>query len=197
MNKRTSIIIQLIGELAIPLLGYFFWDWSLFFILLFYVIENLFYLFFRIETVREVKKLVLRQSQPCDINTLIKSLFLWLLEGILIHVLFLLMHPNQSIYEEWIRFFMYQDLGIPQGFILLPLLYFTSRLKMKQDVLLFVKSLKTNDLVNKLTVNFLPSWTGISLWGLVIALNYFIQIHELINLSLILLLILVRGFYKN
>ena len=62
MNKQTAFIVQLIGELAIPLLGYFLWDWSLLFILLFYLIENLFFSFFRIETVREIKKLVLKKD---------------------------------------------------------------------------------------------------------------------------------------
>ena len=141
MNKRTAFIVQLIGELVIPLLGYFLWDWSLLFILLFYLIENLFFSYFRIETVREVKKTVWKKEQPRELKIFSKSLTLWTIEFVLVHLFIAVIYPNQSFIKEWVDFFMYQDLGIPQGIILLPLIYISSRMKMKQDVMLNIRNL--------------------------------------------------------
>ena len=197
MNKQTAFIVQLIGELAIPLLGYFLWDWSLLFILLFYLIENLFFSFFRIETVREIKKLVLKKDQPRDLKLQFKSLYLWVIECVLVHLFILVIYQNLSVTKEWIHFFMYQDLGIPQGIILLPLLYFASRMKMKQDIFLTIKNMKSADELNQLTVNFKQSWTAIGVWGVLIGINFFIPIHELINLSFVLILLIARSFLRN
>jgi hypothetical protein len=197
MSKQSASIIQFVGELAIPLLGYFLWDWSLLFILLFYLIENLFYSFYRIKTIREIKKLVLKKSHFRDRQSLIKSFLLWLIECVLIHVFILVIQPNQSISKEWIHFLMYEDLGIPQGIILLPLLYFSYRMKMKQDVLVFVRNMKSTDELNRLTNNFNNSWLAIGVWGALIGVNYFIHIQELINLSLVLLLLVIKSLKKN
>jgi hypothetical protein len=197
MNKNTTIIIQLIGELVIPLLGFFLWDWSLLFILLFYLLENLFFSYFRIETVREIKKQILKKDQPRNSKILFKSLILWLIECVLVHLFILLIYPNQSLPKEWIKFFMYQDLGIPQGIILLPLLYFASKIKMKQDVFVSLKNLKSADDFNHIAVNLNYTWIAIGAWGGLIGLNYFIQINELLNLSFILGLVILRSFHRN
>ena len=197
MNKRTTFFIQLIGELVIPLLGYFFWDWSLLFILLFYLIENLFFSYFRIETIREIKKTVLKTEQKREYQDLVKSFFLWLIECILVHLFIMLIYPNQSFTTEWINFFMYQDLGIPQGIILLPLIYFSSQMKKKQDVILTIRNMKSVDELIQLKVNFKQSWVSIAIWGVIIGMNYFVSLHELINLSFVLLILIARGLQKD
>lgn len=197
MNKRTTFFIQLIGELVIPLLGYFFWDWSLLFILLFYLIENLFFSYFRIETIREIKKTVLKTEQKREYQDLVKSFFLWLIEFILVHIFIMLIYPNQSFTTEWINFFMYQDLGIPQGIILLPLIYFSSQMKKKQDVILTIRNMKSVDELILLKVNFKQSWVSIAIWGVLIGVNYFVSLHELINLSFVIILLIARGLQKD
>jgi hypothetical protein len=197
MNKRTTFFIQLIGELVIPLLGYFFWDWSLLFILLFYLIENLFFSYFRIETIRVIKKTVLKTEQKREYQDLVKSFFLWLIEFILVHIFIMLIYPNQSFTTEWINFFMYQDLGIPQGIILLPLIYFSSQMKKKQDVILTIRNMKSVDELILLKVNFKQSWVSIAIWGVLIGVNYFVSLHELINLSFVIILLIARGLQKD
>jgi hypothetical protein len=197
MNKRTAFIVQLIGELVIPLLGYFLWDWSLLFILLFYLIENLFFSYFRIETVREVKKTVWKNEQPRELKIFSKSLTIWTIEFVLVHLFIAVIYPNQSFIKEWVDFFMYQDLGIPQGIILLPLIYISSRMKMKQDVMLNIRNLKSVEELNHMTVSFKHSWISIGIWGILIGINFFIPIHELINLSFVLILLIARSFQRN
>ena len=197
MNKRTTFFIQLIGELVIPLVGYFFWDWSLLFILLFYLIENLFFSYFRIETIREIKKTILKTEQKREFQELVKSFSLWLIECVLVHLFIMLIYPNQSFTSEWINFFMYQDLGIPQGIVLIPLLYFTSKMKKKQDVILTIRNVKSVDELIQLKVNFKQSWVSIAIWGVIIGMNYFVSLHELINLSFVLLILIARGLQKD
>jgi hypothetical protein len=197
MNKRTAFIVQLIGELVIPLLGYFLWDWSLLFILLFYLIENLFFSYFRIETFREVKKTVWKKEQPRELKIFSKSLTIWTIEFVLVHLFIAVIYPNQSFITEWVDFFMYQDLGIPQGIILLPLIYFASRMKMKQDVILIIRNLKSVEELNHMTVSFKHSWISIGIWGILIGLNYFISLNEILNLSFIVLLLIARGLQRN
>jgi hypothetical protein len=197
MNKRTAFIVQLIGELVIPLLGYFLWDWSLLFILLFYLIENLFFSYFRIETFREVKKTVWKKEQPRELKIFSKSLTIWTIEFVLVHLFIAVIYPNQSFITEWVDFFMYQDLGIPQGIILLPLIYISSRMKMKQDVMLNIRNLKSVEELNHMTVSFKHSWISIGIWGILIGLNYFISLNEILNLSFIVLLLIARGLQRN
>ena len=197
MKKRTTFFIQLIGELVIPLLGYFFWVWFLFFILLFYLIENLFFSYFRIETIREIKKTVLKTEQKREYQDLVKSFFLWLIECILVHLFIMLIYPNKSFTTEWINFFMYRDLGIPQGIILLPLIYFSSQMKKKQDVILTIRNMKSVDELILLKVNFKQSWVSIAIWGVLIGVNYFVSLHELINLSFVIILLMARGLQKD
>ncbi len=197
MNKRTAFIVQLIGELVIPLLGYFLWDWSLLFILLFYLIENLFFSYFRIETFREVKKTVWKKEQPRELKIFSKSFTLWMIEFVLVHIFIAVIYPNQSFRKEWVDFFMYQDLGIPQGIILLPLIYFASRMKMKQDVILIIRNLKSADELNQMNVRYKHSWISIGIWGILIGLNYFISLNEILNLAFIVLLLIARGIQRN
>jgi hypothetical protein len=197
MKKRTTFFIQLIGELVIPLLGYFFWDWSLLFILLFYLIENLFFSYFRIETIREIKKTILKTEQKREFQDLVKSFSLWLIECVLVHLFIMLIYPNQSFTSEWINFFMYQDLGIPQGIVLLPLLYFSSKMKKKQDVVFTIRNMKSVDELILLKVNFKQSWVSIAIWGVLIGVNYFVSLHELINLSFVIILLIARGLQKD
>ena len=41
MTANKVKLIQTLGELLIPLLGYFFWNWSFYFIALFYFLDLL------------------------------------------------------------------------------------------------------------------------------------------------------------
>jgi hypothetical protein len=88
-------------------------------------------------------------------------------------------------------------LGIPQGIILLPLIYISSRMKMKQDVMLNIRNLKSVEELNHMTVSFKHSWISIGIWGILIGINFFIPIHELINLSFVLILLIARSFQRN
>jgi hypothetical protein len=197
MNQKKLIFIQICSELAIPLIGYFFWNWSLLFILIFYIIENLFLSFFRLETLHQTKIAVLRTKINRNYKQFLSSFFFWIFEFGLIHFFISTLDSNVSIGQEWFNFIMYQELGIPQGLLLIPLMFFASRMKMKQDVLLILKKVNYPDELNKKTINNTYSFVAIGFWGLLIGLNYLFHPQQIINLLLILLLLLFRALQRN
>jgi hypothetical protein len=196
MNQRTVQFIQIIGELAIPLLGFFLWNWSFSFILFFYLIENLFLLYFRIETIQNVKSMILKTKRIVDIKLLLFFLGLWIIEFSLIHFLLKIIATSNSLLTAWQDFFLYEDMGVPQGFILLPLLYFASRMKMKQDIVIEIKKINTKLDLDKLKISALYYWIAISFWGLLIGLNVLFAIPEIWNILLTIILLLFRAFQR-
>ena len=196
MNQRIARTIQIIGELAIPLLGYFFWNWSFSFILFFYIIENLFLLYFRIETIQNVKSTILKAERVVDVKLLLFFLGLWIVEFALIHFLLKIIATNKNLLNAWQDFFLFEDMGVPQGFILIPLLYFASRLKMKQDIVIEIKKINTKLDLDKLKISALYYWIAISFWGLLIGLNVLFAIPEIWNILLTIILLLFRAFQR-
>lgn len=119
MNPRMKYI-QVVLESLIPLFGYFLWDWSLYFILLFYFIDML----------ADEGIMYLRSRAICSIQSVPLSLrwrysvlsTLTLATGILlIHLTMGNLHDDISYKNEIIRFWTYEELGVQQGFLLVPL----------------------------------------------------------------------------
>ncbi|MFM7662879.1 MAG: hypothetical protein ACKO6A_09445 [Bacteroidota bacterium] len=192
MSKKTAIIIQLLGELTIPLLGYFLWNWSLFFILAYYLIDILFTNYFRNETIRKINNRVLKKDQPIDKKS-VGFLFVdFFLELVFVHLFIYTLNPNKSITTEWVNFLLFEDFGIPQVIILLPLLYFILSIKMKQDVLLFIHKMKSPEELNKLRPKLKYSFISCAIWIIVIWLNYFFAVSEHMNLIFVFIIVLVR-----
>lgn len=194
MSKKTAIIIQLLGELTIPLLGYFLWNWSLFFILAYYLIDILFTNYFRNETFRKINKRVLKKDQPMDKKS-VGFLFVdFFLELVFVHLFIYSLNPNKSIAAEWVNFLLFEDFGIPQVIILLPLLYFILSIKMNQDVLVFIHKMKSPEELNKLRPKLKYSLISCAIWIIVIWLNYFFAVSEHMNLIFVFIIVLVRCF---
>lgn len=127
---------QLIGDAVIPLLGFFLWNWSLYFILLFYIIDLLL-----IEVVMHLKtKKTLQQRTTEDKSIWFKqgvlSTVLFVVNCILIHFAIQKLHPTIDFQKEALAFWSYKDMGIEQGYILLPLLIFVAYQKYKMEFLM-------------------------------------------------------------
>lgn len=197
MNKRNTLLIQILGELAIPLMGFFLWNWSLYFILLFYIIENLFATYFQVETFRKFQALIQKKSIPLDVKQLFIFLGFWLLEVIFIHVFLFLTNPSIQFGKEIIDFFMYEDMGIPQGFLLIPLLYFASTMKMKQDIRTLIISITSIDEVNKIKPTFTYFIAAFIFWIFLSALAFLISIPQTLIISMLLILFLYRTVYRS
>lgn len=196
-HQRKLLIIQIVSELAIPLIGYFFWDWTLFFILIFYILENLFLYYFRIETLRQVKTVIFKSKVGTDYKQLLISFGFWIQEFILIHLFISTINTNLSIGHEWYNFIMYEELGIPQGIVLIPLMIFASRMKMKQDIPLILKKINHPDELKNKKISYRYSLITLGFWGMMIGFNYFFHLHDAINLIFIISLLLFRAIQKG
>lgn len=131
-------MIQALSELAIPLLGYFWWDWNLYFILLFYVLDLLVSSGFSF--VRERKILQYRQqATPFPTPQLLLTLFLLaLIVFIALQAFFQLIPAFDPLAETW-KFLAYKELGIPQGILLVPLVVYAGYVQYRMHFLLPAK----------------------------------------------------------
>ena len=128
--------IQLIGDAVIPLLGFFLWNWSLYFILLFYIIDLLL-----IEVVMHLKTKKTLQERTTEDKSIwykqgILSTVLFVVNCILIHLAVQELHSTIDFQKEALAFWSYKDMGIEQGYILLPLLIIVAYQKYKMEFLM-------------------------------------------------------------
>lgn len=125
MNKLK--LIQAVGEAVIPLLGFFYFEWNLYFILLFYFIDLVTTEVFLHLKINQILNFQSVRSFPkkWKINTIVNSL---LVISILVgtHLVIQLLYPEISFEQQFVDFVMYEEaeIPIPQGFILLPIVVF-------------------------------------------------------------------------
>lgn len=147
MQKR-QLYLRIFANLLIPVLGFWVWDWSLYFILLFYILDIL-----SSEVVMHLKSRKIRQIHangkelikvPTKIYALVSFLFLAfvILE---INIGIVLLHPEINIQQEIITFLAYKELGIPQGIVLLPLVAIMAYTSYKTEFLLPKLYLRQNE----------------------------------------------------
>lgn len=140
-------IIQVAGDALIPLAGYFWWEWNLYYILLFYLLD---YISNEIFLHVKSKKIQSTQNTPPKIwiqNAIISS-FLLLFSVLCVHFAMLFISPGIQFTEELLRFWKYKDLGIEQGYILVPLIFLVGfqRYKMEFVATAQFKTIQMNEL---------------------------------------------------
>lgn len=135
MIQRTRYI-QVVSEALLPVLGYLLWDWSLYFILLYYLLDMLADVVIThlksnkiIESTNASKKLWF------SLGTV--GLLLFMATVLLINVAVSAIEPEMDFKNEIIAFWVYEDMGIEQGYILIPLIGFVSYQQYKMEFLRF------------------------------------------------------------
>ena len=123
MTLKQSAIFQTVLEAALPLAGYFYWHWDTSFILLFYLLDWI--LFLAINSVKAKKRFaysgLVTEKKHAFRTLLLGSGFLFATCFIVILNMQLL-QPSFHFTDRVIAFLMYEDIGIAQGYVLLPLL---------------------------------------------------------------------------
>lgn len=137
MTPQRAIIFQTCIEALLPLLGYFYWSWDASFILMFYLID---WLLFWVLTLFKARKRIDFSGNETEKQIATRHLaiaFLCILSTSLA-VFFILpnIHPGFSWTERIWAFLSYSDMGIQQGFILIPLMILSGYLTYKQQFLL-------------------------------------------------------------
>ncbi|MDR0802634.1 hypothetical protein [Fluviicola sp.] len=137
MTPKRAIFLQTGIEALIPVLGYFYWKWDASFILLFYFID---WILFWVLSLLKARKRIGFSGSETEKKLAIRHLgiaFLCILSTSLA-VFFTLpnIHSEFSWTERIYAFLTYSDIGIQQGFILIPLMVFSGYLTYKQQFLL-------------------------------------------------------------
>lgn len=125
--------IQLLGDAVIPILGFFVWGWSLYFLLLFYFID---FVAGEILTHLKTAKTVSFHKKENKGTWMVQGfLSLVLLACIitLIHLTMPAIQPGINFQNEITLFWTYEELGIQQGYILVPIVFMVAIMQYKAE----------------------------------------------------------------
>jgi hypothetical protein len=170
--RHQEKIAVLIGDVALPLIGFFFWDWGFYFIALYFLIDQF------AKQVFLLPRLVSAQViLPQKAIVFTKSLLLFLFQIMMILLINYQLDPHFNLFQESINFIMYKDMGIQQGFILVPLLFTAEWLKLKTDN----KVIKSTE-IKRFKINHVLKQAQIllSILGLLLGIINFTLIPELL-----------------
>lgn len=188
--KKVEIIGALLGDVALPLVGFLFWDWGFYFIVLFFLFDIVFRSFFI------GKRITLLPSMDIGGAFVVKSIALVIIEVFLLHVLiYFSLSPFDFFTELW-GFLSYRELGIAQGLVLLPLLVLNEVLRIRNE-----KKLNTSQNLRfeLLKNNQYAQFFRILLWLLFIAFSLLFSFQENLLVSLFILTLCIQPFwiYRN
>ena len=185
--KQAEKINALLGDVALPIMGYFFWNWNFYFILLYFILDQVARTIF---LPWRLKLTDLTQSEK--IKIIAQSSLLLFAELFLIHFFLKVLLPNIHFQKEISNFIHYSDMGIEQGYILLPLLILGEWLRMKQDLKTgLVGSKQLNNLVKNRHVSFFR----ISFFSFFLGVQFFTPLKETMMIFVFFLFISVLVFY--
>lgn len=189
--KLRQEYIQLIGDAVIPLAGAFFFDWSLYFILIFYCID-----LFALEVILHLKskKTIEFRGIPKKewSKRGIKSAILLLLTLALIHVAVFFIEPGIDFKQQLYDFIMYEEMGIAQGFILVPLIAFSAYQLYRMKFLMPARfrTISMDEIWRPHVISLLIM---IGFSGLAIGLSQFIIFQELVY---VLAIVIISSAYQ-
>lgn len=127
MNRQEKIS-SLLGDVGIPVLGFFFWNWSIYFICLFFLLD---------QVSKEVSGIIRMQSLSQRVKLAFRTYFVNALSFVLcliaVHFYVYMLHPKINFLKEINNFFWFKDMGIAQGFVLIPMVLFSERLRYKMN----------------------------------------------------------------
>lgn len=125
--KKIEIFSALLGDVALPLIGFLFWDWGFYFISLFFLFDLLFRTLFIKRRLKPFDELKNRRV------FIFKAFLFTFLEVILIHCIVVGAFPDVNIGDSFIYFLTYEEMGIAQGVVLLPLLLLNEVMKIRNE----------------------------------------------------------------
>ena len=184
--RHQEKIAVLIGDVALPLIGFFFWDWGFYFIALYFLIDQFAKQVFLLPRLVSAQVIL---PQKAIIFT--KSMLLFLFQILMILLINYQLNPNFNLFQESINFIMYKDMGIQQGLILVPLLFIAEWLKLKTDN----KVIKSTE-IKRFKINHVLKQAQIllSILGLLLGIINFTLIPELLVVFIFLIGIGLTAF---
>ena len=176
LNRKHFLLFS---EALIPVLGFFFWNWGLYFILLFYFIDVL-----AQEVIMHLKSKKITKTHNIKDNkewffSGALSLFTVFAMITLIHVAMYSIEPSIDFIKQIKLFWTYKEMGMQQGYLLIPLVVFAAYSQYRMDFLMMRK-----DRVAELNIEWKKHLRAllviIGFTGIVIGLSQFIVLAEIV-----------------
>ena len=184
--KRIEIIGALFGDAALPLLGFLFWDWGFYFIVLFFVFDILIRSFFLMKRVKNLP------SMNINHRFALFGISMTLLELCLLHLLVFLTLTPIGFFKEFWAFLSYEELGIAQGVVLIPLLIFNELFRIRNEQKAKVPQ---NVRFEILKSSQYFQFGRLILWCIVIVGSCFLDIKESVLVAVLIATLCVQPFY--
>ncbi len=136
MMQQKQLLLSKIFELLIPLLLYFLWNWELHFILLFAYIDIIAAIVISYLKERKIELYKTNQIKNAHIN-LSKNLIFGFLGIVFLELTVLNLYPEIDLSDSWVKFLLFEEMGLPQGVIIFPLIIL---LNWQQFQMTFIKT---------------------------------------------------------
>ena len=184
--KRIEIIGALFGDAALPLLGFLFWDWGFYFIVLFFVFDILIRSFFLMKRVKNLP------SMNINHRFALVGISMTFLELSLLHLLVFLTLTPIGLFEELWAFLSYEEMGIAQGVVLIPLLIFNELFRIRNEQKAKVPQ---NVRFEILKSSQYFQFGRLILWCIVIVGSCFLDIKQSVLVAVLIATLCVQPFY--
>ena len=188
--KKIEITSAILGDAVLPLVGFLFWDWGFYFIILFFLFDLV------IRTLFLNKRIGLLPSIILPKAFLLKGIGLVVLEVVILHLLVYLSLNSISFPTEIWGFLSYEELGFAQGIILLPLLFLNEVIRIRNE-----KKLGTSQNVRfEILWNYqLSGLFRILFWSFLLILTFLFSISDTTLVSILILTLCIQPFwiYRN
>jgi hypothetical protein len=132
---KKQFLVQAVLEAIIPLLGYFIWNWNLYFIVLFYLLD---YSTNEVLVNLKASKINRENAMKQATGKLQSVVSAFLLVAVIgsVHLALKVMQPSIDFSAELYHFWTYKELGIEQGYLLLPFVVLSGYQRYKLEFIL-------------------------------------------------------------
>lgn len=184
--KVNPNYLKIVADLLIPILGFFWWGWNLYFILLFLLLD-----FGVSEVLVHLKtKKIKSYSEKVDQTKWLRfgaaSFGLVLLSIGGIHLGMKNIHPTIEFGDEIYNFLAYKEMGVAQGVVLIPLIVLMGYSQYKSEFLM-PRLFQSINFEKLWKMHFLNQYAILILISVLCVLTAFTSFHEWVYLVIVLL----------
>lgn len=184
--KKVEIFSAIIGDAALPLLGFLFWDWGFYFIVLYFLFDIF------IRALYLIKRVKLLPAIDLNYRFSLLGIFLTIIEICLLHLLVYFSLSPVSLFQELWLFLSYEELGIAQGIVLLPLLFLNEIIKIRNEIKMkSPQNLRYEILKSSQHFQFYR----MIIWSILLLCTNFITFPESLLVALLIGTLCIQPFY--
>jgi len=184
--KKVEIFSAIIGDAALPLLGFLFWDWGFYFIVLYFLFDIF------IRALFLIKRVKLLPAIDLNYRFSLLGIFLTIIEICLLHLLVYFSLSPVSLFQEFWLFLSYEELGIAQGIVLLPLLFLNEIIKIRNEIKMKSPQNLRYEILKR-SQHF--QFYRMIIWSILLLCTNFITFPESLLVALLIGTLCIQPFY--